>query len=101
MKKFRFYLDDNSVKVNVGDKLPLTMAGMAPNLLIYGIKDDENVDLLNVGPTLCSNDPHDQNYLAAEQMESLPEDVTATVLEVNDDFGICEIVISIDELENT
>lgn len=99
MKKFTFYLDDDSLKVKTGDKLPLTVAGKAPDLLIYGINDNKNVDLLNVGPTLCSNDPHDHNYLEAAKLESLPEDVTATVVAVESDFGLTTVIVTIDELE--
>ena len=96
MKKFTFYLEDDSVKIKVGDKLPLTVVGKAPNLLIFGVKDKENVDI-----TLCSDDPNDQNYLEAEKLDALPDEVVATVLEVNSIFGMMgEVIISIDELED-
>ena len=95
MKKFTFYLDNNALSVKVGDKLPMTVTGKAPNLLIYGVKDN-----VEVGPTICSDDPHDQNYLEADKMDALPDDINTTVVAVEDDFGVITIVISIDELED-
>ncbi len=95
MKKFTIYLEDDSMTVKVGDKLNLTTIGKAPNMLMLGAKDVAGVDL-----TLCSDDPHDQYYLEAEKLESLPEDVTATVVAVESDFGVNTVIINIDELEN-
>lgn len=97
--KFTFYLDDGMMDVKAGDKLQMTVAGKAPGMLLYGVNDENNVDLLNVGPIICS-DPNDQNYLAEDKLEGLPEDITVTVLNVESVFGVNTITISIDNLEN-
>ena len=99
MKKFTFYLDDESLEVKAGDKLKMTIAGCDANSRKYGINNPNNVDWLNVGPTICSDHSH-ENYLPADKLEALPMDITVTVLEVSSLFGVGEVVISIDELEN-
>ena len=92
---FAFYIEAN-MDIKVGDKLPLTVAGKAPGLLIYGIDDKNNPDMLNIGPTLYA-DPHDRNYLAAEKMADMPEDITATVLAVEDIApGFSEVTIEVE-----
>ena len=99
MKKFAFYLDDESLEVKTGDKLNMTVVSCDANSRKYGINNENNADWLNVGPTICS-DHGDENYLAADKLEALPMDITATVQEVNSLFGVGEVVVSIDELEN-
>ena len=92
---FAFYIDE-AMNIKVGDKLRLTVAGKAPDVLIYGIDDENNPDLLNVGPILCA-DPHDRNYLQVEKMENMPENITATVLAVDDIApGFSEVTIEIE-----
>lgn len=95
--KFTLYINEGIMKVKAGDKLMMTLSGKAPGLLIYGVRDTNNVVLPNDGLTLCS-DPNDQNYLAGNKLEALPENIVATVLDVESVFGVNTITISIDEL---
>ena len=97
MKKFAFYLE-NGESVSVGDKLHMKQFAHTANTLSYGIQDANNED---EGFTLCSNDYNDQNYLSHEVMDTLPENITITICEVNPSFGLQELIFSIDELENT
>ena len=91
---FAFYIEGEGIKT--GDKLALTIAGKTSDTLIYGIDDKNNPDMLNIGPILCA-DPNDRNYLAAEKMADMPEDITATVLAVEDIApGFSEVTIKIE-----
>lgn len=99
MKTFTFYIDEGVMNVKAGDKLQMTVSGKAPGLLVYGVKDDNNSIPQNDGLTLCS-DPHDQNYLAEDKLEALPEDIIVTVLEVESVFGVNTVTVSIDELSS-
>lgn len=98
MKKFTCYPDENNLDITLGSKLLLTISGKAPGLLVYGIKGDKSDYLMSDMLTLCS-DPNDQNYLAEDKLETMPENITVTVREIESVFGVHTIVVSIDELE--
>ena len=97
MKKFTCYPDEG-LEVTLGSKINLTVSGKAPGMLMYGIKGDDNDYQMSDVLTLCS-DYNDQNYLAEDKMEALPENITATVREIESVFGVHTLVVSIDELE--
>lgn len=94
--RFTLYINEGIMRIKAGDKLPMTVSGKAPGLLMYGIKDENNNLLVSDGLTLCS-DPHDQNYIDADKMESMPEDIIATVLDVESVFGVHTVTINIEE----
>lgn len=95
--KFAFYLENEALKVAVGDKLPMTQIGKAPGMLTYAIKHDSATAEDSV--TLC-DDNNDQNYLSEKRLNALPEEITATVSAVETVFGgVREVTFSIDELE--